>query len=42
MPETPFFSKMKRITGTNISTVDMIQMKDRLKEGQSPLAKKKY
>jgi len=42
MPKTPFFSKMKRITDTNIGTVDMIRIKDRLKEGQSPLAKKKY
>ena len=40
MPKTPFFSKMKRITNTNIGTVDMIWMRDRLKEGQFPLAKK--
>ncbi len=40
MPKTPFFSKMKRITDTNIGIVDMIRMKDRLKEGQSPLAKR--
>ena len=42
MPKTPFFSKMKRITDTNIGTVDMIRVKDRLKEGQYPLAKKRY
>ena len=42
MPKTPFFSKMKRITDTNIDIVDMIRMKDKLKEGQSPLAKKRY
>ena len=41
MSKMPFFSKMKRITDSNIGTVDMIRM-DRLKEGQSPLAKKKY
>lgn len=39
MPKTPF-SKMKQITDTNIGAVDMIRMKDRLKEGQSPLAKR--
>ena len=42
MPKTTFFSKMKRITETNVGTVNMIQVKDRLKEGQSPLAKKIY
>ncbi len=42
MPKTPFFSKMKQITDTNIGTVDMIRAKNRLKEGQSPLAKKIY
>ena len=39
-PKTSFFSKMKRIADTNICTVDMIRMRNRLKEGQSPLAKK--
>ena len=42
MPKTTFFSKMKRITDTNVGTINMIQVKDRLKEGQSPLAKKRY
>ena len=41
-PKTSFFSKMKKITDTNIATVDMIRMRDRLKEGQSPLAKRIY
>lgn len=40
MPKTPFFSKMKRIIDTNIGTMDMIRMRDRLKEGQSLLAKR--
>ena len=38
MPKTPFFLKMKPITNTDIGTVDMIRVKDRLKLGQSPLA----
>ena len=38
MPKMPFFSKMKRITDTNIGIVDIIRMK----EGQSPLAKRIY
>ena len=42
MPKTPFFSKMKRITDTNIDTVDMIRMKDKLKEGEFPFAKMRY
>ena len=42
MSKTTFFLKMKRITDTNVGTVNMIQVKDRLKEGQSPLAKKIY
>ena len=42
MPKTTFFSKVRRITDTNIGTVNMIQLKDRLKEGQSPMAKKIY
>ena len=42
MPKTPFFSKMRRITDTNVGTINMIQVKDRLKEGQSPMAKKIY
>ena len=41
-PKTSFFSKIKRIADTNICTVDMIQMRDRLKEGQSPLEKRIY
>lgn len=40
-PKTSF-SKMKKITDTSIATVDMIRMRDRLKEGQSPLAKRIY
>ena len=42
MPKTSFFSKMKQIIDTNISTVHMIWVKDILKEGQSPLEKKIY
>ena len=41
-PKTSFFSKMKKITDTSIATVNMIRMRDRLKEGQSPLAKRIY
>ena len=33
---------MKRITDTNVGTVNMLQVKGRLKEGESPLAKKIY
>ena len=36
MPKTTFFSKMRRITDTNVGTVNMIQVKERLKKGQSP------
>ena len=42
MPKTTFFSKVQRISHTNIDIVNMIQLKDRLKEGQSPMAKKIY
>ena len=42
MPKTTFFSKMRQITDTNIGTINMIQVKNRLKEGQSPLEKKIY
>ena len=42
MPKTTFFSKVRRISDTNIGTVNMVQLKDRLKEGQSPMAKKIY
>ena len=42
MPKTAFFSKVRRISDTNIGIVKMIQLKDRLKEGQSPMANKSY
>lgn len=42
VPKTTFFSKLKRVGDTNIGTVDMIQLRDRLKEGQSSMAKKIY
>ena len=42
MPKTTLFSKVRQITDTNIGTMNMIQLKDRLKEGQSPMAKKIY
>ena len=38
IPKTTFFSKVKRISDTNIGIVNMIQ----LKEGKSPMAKKIY
>ena len=42
MPKTTFFSKARWISDTNIGTVNMVQLKDRLKEGQSPMVKKIY
>ena len=42
MPKTTFFSKMKQITDTNVDTLNMIQVKDKLNERQSPLTKKIY
>ncbi len=39
MPKTTFFSKVNQISDINIYTVNMIQLKDILKEGQSPMAK---
>ena len=42
MSKITFFSKVRRISDTNIGTVNMVQLKDRLKEGQSPMAKKIY
>ena len=40
MPKTVFFLKVRGISDTNIDTVNMVELKDRLKEGQSPMAKK--
>ncbi len=42
MTKTTFYSKVRRISDTNIGTVSTVQLKDRLKEGQSPMAKKIY
>ena len=42
MPKTAFFSKLKRVCDTNIDTMNMIQLRNRLKEGQSSMAKKIY
>ena len=42
MPKTTFFSKVRRISDTNIGMVNMVQLKDRLKEELSPMAKKIY
>ena len=42
MSKTTFFSKVKRISDTNINTVNMVKLKDRLKEGRSPMAKNIY
>ncbi len=40
MPKTTLFLKVRWISDTNIGTVNMVQLKDRMKEGQSPMAKK--
>ena len=40
MPKTAFFSKLKRVGDTNIGTAYMIQLRNRLKEGKSPKARK--
>ena len=42
MPKTAFFSKLERVGDTNIGTTNMIQLINRLKEGQSSMAKKIY
>ena len=42
MPTTAFFSKLKRICDTNIGTMNMIQLRNKLKEEQSSMAKKIY
>ena len=42
MPKTALFSKLKRVCDTNIGTTNMIQLRNRLKEGQSSMAKKIY
>ena len=42
MPKAAFFSKLKRVCNTNIGTTNMIQLRNRLKEGQSSMAKKIY
>lgn len=40
MPKTTFFSKLKQVGDTSIDTVNMIQLRDKLMESSSPLAKK--
>ena len=42
MPKTTFFSKLRWVGDTKIDTVNMIQMRDRLKEEQSSMTKKIY
>ena len=42
MSKTVFFSKLKRVSDTNIITANMIQLRNRLKEGQSSMAEKIY
>ena len=41
MPKTAF-SKLKRVYDTNIGTTNMVQLRNKLKEGQSSMAKKIY
>ena len=40
MPKTAFFPKLKQVGDTKIGTANMIQLRDRLKEGKSPEGKK--
>ena len=40
MSKTTFFLKLRRVGDTNIGIVNMIQLKDRLKEGRSYMAKR--
>ena len=42
MSKTTFFSKLRRVGDTNIGIVNMLQLRNRLKEGQSSMAKKIY
>ena len=42
MPKTTVFLKVRWISDTNIGTMSVIQLKDRLKEGQSPMENKIY
>ena len=42
MPKTAFISKLMRVYNSNIGTTNMIQLRNRLKEGQSSMAKKIY
>ena len=42
MPKITFFSKLKRVCDTNIGTTNTIQLRNRLKEEQSSMAKKIY
>ena len=42
MPKTTFVLKLKRVCDTNIGATNMIQLRNRLKEGQSSIAKKIY
>ncbi|WP_233109408.1 hypothetical protein, partial [[Clostridium] innocuum] len=42
IPNSNFRSKLKYVGDTNIGTIDMIQLRDRLRDSQSSIAKKIY